>query len=78
MKAIGHCVPGVEGEARGAVRLFPTPEVSKNRCRVIKHTADINDAYNRDTLMGTRFMSRETLIHSVCKGRFTITLDFAA
>jgi hypothetical protein len=74
----GHCVAFDPSEVKGVVRIFPVPEVQKHRQRIIKHTADLNDLYQRDTLMGTKFLSRQSLIDSVRKGRFAITLDFAA
>jgi hypothetical protein len=78
MLACGHCEEADPKHILGVVRIFPVPEVAKDRQRIIKHTADINDLYDRDTLMGTKFLSRQTLIDSVRKGRFAITLDFAA
>ena len=73
-----HCVEGSRTDALGEVRVFPTPEVHKNRNRVIKHCVGVNNNYGRDTLMGTQFLSRDSLLHSVLRGRYCVTLDFSA
>ena len=78
LQQVGQIVEVRREDARGSVRLFTVYEIAKHRYRIIKHTADINDAYGKDTLLGTTFLCKDDHIQSVHNGEFCITLDFAA
>jgi hypothetical protein len=65
-------------DVMGCCRVFTVPEVAKRRVRVIKETVDINRHYGKDTLEGTKFLSRKQLLQSVHDGTWQICVDFAA
>ncbi len=63
---------------KGWVRMFTVPEAAKRRFRPIKHTADVNDALGKESLLKLRFPSKASLVGLVHHGTHAIALDFAA
>eukprot|EP00760_Papus_ankaliazontas_P018008 PhM_4_TR17416/c2_g1_i1/m.82265 len=63
---------------KATCNVFPIPEFSKNRRRLIKHTKDLNDTFGKDTLVGVKLPRTKDLPATVFDGSYCITLDFAA
>eukprot|EP00760_Papus_ankaliazontas_P026717 PhM_4_TR3069/c1_g1_i5/m.91122 len=76
--AAGQIEPTAHDEAKGYCHLFPTPEPSKNRRRLIKHTKALNTQFGRDTLEKVKLVRTQDLPATVFCGDFVVTLDFAA
>lgn len=62
----------------GYVKVFGVPEMAKLRRRAIKHTADINDRFGRDTLQAVVFPTRSQQSRQSASGAFVAAVDFAA
>eukprot|EP00760_Papus_ankaliazontas_P003729 PhM_4_TR11644/c3_g1_i2/m.68015 len=58
--------------------LFPVPEFSKGRRRLIKHTRAYNDLFGKDSLLGIKMLSAKALPDTVHRGQHVVTLDFSA
>eukprot|EP00760_Papus_ankaliazontas_P005436 PhM_4_TR1256/c2_g1_i2/m.81158 len=65
-------------DVAGNCHLFPVPEASKNRRRLIKHTKALNDQFGRDTLLSVKLPRTQDLPMTVFAGQHAVTLDFAA
>ena len=62
----------------GGVRVFTVTELAKARRRVIKHTAEINHTFGRDTLVPVQMPTRAEQSAQATKGEWALTLDFSA
>jgi hypothetical protein len=65
-------------EARGVLHLFAVPELAKGRRRAIKHTRDINERFDKSTLVPCFMPTRAEQSKQAATGKFAISLDFAA
>jgi hypothetical protein len=74
----GHVEPTENGLVKATCNLFPVPELSKGRRRLIKHTKAMNDRFGKETLIGIKLIRAQDLRATVHNGRFAITLDFSA
>jgi hypothetical protein len=66
------------GSIRATCNLFPVPELSKGRRRLIKHTKALNDRFGKETLLHVSLIRAQDLRATVHRGKYAITLDFAA
>ena len=67
-----------EEEVRGAVNMFTVGEPAKRRRRPIKHTADVNAAYGKDSLEGVKFPTKADIMALVHQGTHMAAYDFSA
>jgi hypothetical protein len=65
-------------QARGSVHLFAVAELAKARRRAIKHTKEINERFDKTTLVPALLPSRTAQSQQSASGKYAITLDFAA
>jgi hypothetical protein len=65
-------------QARGTVHLFAVAELAKARRRAIKHTKEINDRFDKATLLPALLPTRAAQSQQSASGKYAITLDFAA
>jgi hypothetical protein len=65
-------------EARGAARVFPVFEASKNRRRIIRHTYEINDVLGPETVAPVDMATKKDLIAFVHQGKYLICFDATA
>jgi hypothetical protein len=67
-----------EEEVRGGVRVFTVGEPAKQRRRPIKNTADVNEIYGKESLLGVSFPSKAQIVAAVHKGSHMAAFDMAA
>ena len=65
-------------QIRGRVRIFTAGEPAKQRRRPIKNTADINDIYGKESLLGLTFPTKADIIAMLHKGSHMAAFDFSA
>lgn len=75
---VGQVEPTSFDEVRATCSVFPVPEWTKGRRRLIKHTEDLNDVFGRETLLHLQLIKAQELPATVHDGKYAITLDFAA
>lgn len=63
---------------RGGVRMFTVPEAAKSRRRPIKHTADVNEAYGKDSLEGLKLPTKAEIVNVVHSGSHMAAFDYSA
>jgi hypothetical protein len=78
MAEAGQVVELELSQVRGFVRMFAVPELAKQRRRAIKHTKDINDTFDKYTLVPSFLPKRQQQSQQAASGHFALTLDFAA
>jgi len=77
-QSCGQSVPTEAKRVRATVNIFFRPEQAKERSRVIKHTKAFNDAFGRETLLGTTLLNTKQNTRAVHHGEWAVTLDMSA
>ena len=76
--AAGQIEPTSAEAVKNTCNVFPVPELSKGRRRLIKHTVALNERFDKSTLIGVKLIRAQDLRATVHQGKYAIHLDFSA